>query len=129
VSQTSQFFAIGCALVLLFLVVDRLRRRRLRERHALWWFVGAVVALLAGIFPSAVESVAAALGFVVPANLMFFVSVALLVFVAIQHASELTDLEAQTRMLAERVAILELELRRSRGGEAQASEGAGEDSA
>lgn len=110
-SVASYVFGILCAAVLLLVVIDRLRRRQLRERHAVWWFVGALVALLAGVFPGVIQGAADALGFVVPANLLFFVSFAILFFVAIQHASELTALEAQTRALAERVAILEMEMR------------------
>ena len=43
-----------------------------------------------------------------PINLVFFVSIAILFFVCLQHSSELTRLESKTRTLAERVAILEL---------------------
>jgi hypothetical protein len=51
-------------------------------------------------------------GVAVPTNLVFFVSIALLFLVCIQHSSELTQLEAETRTLAESVALQRLRIER-----------------
>ena len=44
-------------------------------------------------------------------------SIAILFLVCLQHSAELTRLESKTRTLAERVALLELELRESQAAE------------
>jgi len=108
---TSYIFGVVAAVLVLVVVIEMLRRRRLRERHAIWWFVAGVLALIAGVFPTTLTWAAGLLGIVVPINLVFFVSIAILFFVCLQHSSELTQLEAKTRTLAERMAILELELK------------------
>lgn len=105
---------VAPALVLLA-VVDLLRRGKMRERHAVWWLVFGVLALVGGVFPQLVERLAAFAGVELPVNLVFFVAISVAFLVFLQHSSELTRLEAKTRTLAERVAILELELRQSRG--------------
>jgi hypothetical protein len=110
-SLTAYIFSVAAALVTLVVVIDLLRRRRLRERHAIWWLVAGVLALLISLFPPALEWAASLVGIEVPVNLVFFVSIAVLVLVAIQHSVELTQLESKTRDLAERMALLELELR------------------
>jgi hypothetical protein len=110
VSVTSYVFGIVWAALILIVVIELLRRRHLRERHAIWWFVAGLLALIAGVFPQTLDWAATALGVEVPINLVFFVSIAILFLVCLQHSSELTQLESKTRILAERVAIIELEL-------------------
>lgn len=105
---TTYLFGIGAAGLVLIVVVELLRRGHLRERHAMWWFLAGVLALVAGIFPSTVTWVASLIGIEAPINLVFFVSIAILFLVCLQHSSELTRLESQTRALAERLALLEL---------------------
>jgi hypothetical protein len=94
-------FGVVSALVSLAVVIEMLRRRRLRERHAVWWLIAGILALVAGVFPGTLTWAANLIGVAVPLNLVFFVSVAVLFLVCIQHSSELTALEAKTRILAE----------------------------
>ncbi|MBN9139610.1 MAG: DUF2304 domain-containing protein [Micrococcales bacterium] len=108
---TVYIFSVAAALVTLIVVIDLLRRRRLRERHAIWWLVAGIMALLVSLVPQVLIWAAAVVGVEVPLNLVFFVSLAVLFLVCIQHSVELTALEAKTRALAERLALLELELR------------------
>lgn len=102
---------IVSALVVLVVVIELLRRRRLRERHALWWLVAGLLALVIGIFPQIPVWAAEVIGVEIPTNLVFFVSIAILILVSIQHAAELTDLESETRTLAEEVAMQEVRIR------------------
>ncbi|MCU1401687.1 MAG: hypothetical protein JWM70_11 [Microbacteriaceae bacterium] len=113
VTPTTYIFGIISALLALGVVIELLRRRRLRERHAIWWLVAGVLALVVGVFPSTLQWAATLIGIEVPLNLVFFVSIAVLFLVCLQHSSELTKLESKTRTLAERLAILELEVRES----------------
>jgi hypothetical protein len=99
---------IVAALFTLTVVVEMLRRRRLRERHAMWWLVAGLLALLIAVFPNLLEGFSAWLGFSVPVNLVFFVSLFILFLVALQHSWELTKLEDHNRKLVERIVILEL---------------------
>ncbi len=103
-------FAVAAAAVVLLVVISLLRQRRLRERHAIWWMFAGTLALLAGVFPKSLEWGARITGVELPVNLVFFVSIAILFLVSIQHAAELTSLEAKARDLAEEVTLLRLRL-------------------
>jgi hypothetical protein len=107
----SYVLGVVSAVLVLGIVIEMLRRRRLRERHALWWLVAGVLALIAGVFPSTLQWAANVVGVQLPTNLIFFVSVAILFLVCLQHASELTTVEAKTRTLAEQAALQELRIR------------------
>lgn len=107
----SYAFGILAAIAVLVVVVEMLRRRRLRERHAAWWLLAGTLALIIGVFPQTLRWAADLVGVEVPTNLVFFVSLAVLFLVCLQHSAELTDLEADNRALAESLAILELRVR------------------
>ena len=102
----SQILGIIAAGVTLIVVIELTRRGKLKERHALWWLIAGVMALIIGIFPGILDNVAAFVGVEVPINLVFFVSIAVLFLVCIQSSTELTSLEEKTRILAEESALL-----------------------
>lgn len=102
---TSYILGVVSALLTLSVVVEMLRRKRLRERHAVWWFAAGLMALIVGVFPNVLSWAAALAGVALPLNLVFFVSLAVLFLVCIQHSTELTTLEAKTRTLAENITL------------------------
>ncbi|WP_291044040.1 DUF2304 domain-containing protein [Herbiconiux sp.] len=104
-------FGIIAALIALAVVIESLRRHHLRERHAVWWLLAGLVALVVSVFPDTLGWAAALVGVTVPTNLVFFLSIAVLVLVSIQHSGELTELEAETRTLAETVALQDLRIK------------------
>ena len=108
---TSYIFGIASAVLALGVVVELLRRRLLRERHALWWLLAGTFALISGIFPATLEWTASLIGIEVPINLVFFVSIAVLFLVCLQSSSELTKLESKTRILAEFIALQDMRIR------------------
>jgi len=107
----SYVLGVVASLLVLIIVIEMLRRRRLRERHALWWLIAGILALIAGLFPNALAWVAQLVGVQIPTNLVFFVGIAILFLVCLQHSSELTTVEAKTRTLAEQSAMQELRIR------------------
>lgn len=109
-STTQYVLGIITAVVTFGIVLEMLRRRRLRERHAAWWLVAGLLAIVISVFPQVLVSTADALGFEVPVNLVFFASLFVLFLVALQHSSELTNLESENRKLVERIVLLELKV-------------------
>jgi hypothetical protein len=107
----SYILGIVSALIVLGVVIESLRRHHLRERHAVWWLLAGFIALIVGIFPGLLGWAAALVGVTVPTNLVFFLSISVLFLVSIQHSGELTELESETRTLAESVALQDLRIR------------------
>jgi hypothetical protein len=111
VTPIAYVFGITTALLGLGVVFELLRRHRLRERHAIWWLIAGLLALIVGIFPSTLQWAASLIGIEVPLNLVFFVSIATLFLVCLQHSAELTKLEERTRRLAEIASLQDLRIR------------------
>ena len=99
------------SLFMVVIVLVMLRRRKLREKYAvLWLLVGGGALVLAG-WPHLLALVAGWLGVEVPANLLFAMSIVLLMGVSLHLSWELSMVEDETRVLAEEVAILETAVR------------------
>jgi len=111
VNAVSYAFSIVASLAALGVVVERLRRRRLRERHAVWWLAAGFAALVLSVFPGLLEGLADLVGIQEPSNLAFFASLLVVFVVCVQYSAELTDLEDKVRRLAEESAIATLRLR------------------
>ena len=101
----------GSAVVLVALF-EMLRRHRLREKYAVLWFVVALGVLLMALFPGLLSGMADLVGVELPVNLLFFIASLVLLVLTLQHSYELGRLEEKTRVLAEEIALLRLELDR-----------------
>lgn len=105
-TRASYLLGLLGALAVLVLVFELLRRRHLRGKYAvLYLAVGAAVVLFA-VVPASLGLLAQALGVEVPANLLFFGSIILLLMVSMHLAYESGRLEDETRTLAEEVGLL-----------------------
>ncbi len=104
--------ALLLALALLLLVFEFLRRRRLREKYAAIWVAVAAGTIVMAVFPNLLYRGAALLGIQTPSNLLFLVSLVVLLSISLQLSGEVGQLEEQTRTLAEEVGSLRLELER-----------------
>lgn len=104
--------ALVLALALLLLVFELLRRRRLREKYAAIWVAVAAGTMVLSVFPALLYSGANLLGVRTPSNLLFLVSLVVLLSISLQLSGEVGQLEEQTRTLAEEVGSLRLELER-----------------
>jgi len=108
---TAQILAAGAAIVTFVFVFILLRRGVLREKYAVLWLLFSGAALFFAIFPGALRWISDTLGVVTPANLLFFITVVLLVLVSVQLSYELSRHEARIRRLAEEIALLDQEIR------------------
>ena len=104
-------FSLALALATLVLVFELLRRRRLREKYALIWVVVAVAGVVVALAPGLVTGTARLVGVAVPSNLLFVLSLVVLLAISLQLSGEVGELEEQSRTLAEDVARLSLQLR------------------
>jgi hypothetical protein len=94
------------ALAIVALVVEMLRRKKLREKYAALWLIVGVATLVLAAFPRLLNIVAEYVGVQVPSNLLFAMSILMLLGVCLHLSWEISVVEDETRTLAEEVAIL-----------------------
>jgi hypothetical protein len=108
------------ALLLIVFIFELLRRRQLREKYAVLWLVVGLTILPFGFFPGIVDTVARHVGVASGASLMLFLAVIFLLLVCIHLSWEASQLEDETRTLAEEIALIRTELRDLKQGETAA---------
>lgn len=98
------------SLVIVLLVFDMLRRKKIREKYAALWLVVGLSMLVLAAFPRLLEFVADILNVQVPSNLLFAMSIVLALGVCLHLSWEISVVEDETRVLAEEAAILRAQL-------------------
>ncbi len=101
---------ITFAVLVLVLIIVLLLRRQLREKYATLWLLIGLALLVISIFPGLLVQLTHLLGVEVPANLIFALSIVLLVGVSLHLSWELSHAEDEIRRLAEDVAINRAEI-------------------
>ena len=100
--------------LILGVIVELLRRRRLREKYAaLWLFTGCFVIVMA-FFPGGLDGVAGYVGVASGASLVLFLAVVFLLVIAMHLSWEVSQLEEETRSISEEIALLRMELEQFR---------------
>jgi hypothetical protein len=105
--MTGYIFALVLALATLLLLLWLLRARRLREKYAILWIGLAVGVCVLGAFPRFLFVIASFSGVETPVNVLFSGSIVVLLLVSVQLSSEVSNLEEETRTVAEAVALLQ----------------------
>ncbi len=107
-----QLVAIIGAAALLITVLELVRRRRLMERYALLWLLSAVVLLALAIWRGALATISHGVGVIYPPNALFFIAFGFVLLLLLHFSSIISRLSDQSKVLAQRLALLEERLRR-----------------
>ena len=102
---------IAASLVLLGVIVELIRSRRLRERYALLWLLTGVVLLVLSLWREGLNTIAGWFGVTgYPPAVFFAVASFFVLIVLLHYATVISKLADQNVILAQRVALLESRL-------------------
>ena len=104
--------AIAAALLLL-VVFELIRSRRLRERYALLWLLTASVMLVLSVWRGGLETIAGAVGIHYAPSALFALASLFIVVVLLHYSTVISKLSDQNAILAQRLALLEERLERA----------------
>jgi hypothetical protein len=110
-----QLLAIFASGVLLAIVFELLRRRRLIERYALIWLGSAVVLLGLAVWKGLLDRLADLMGIAYPPNALFMIAFGFVLVLLLHFSLAISRLSNETKVLAQVVARLDRELRELRG--------------
>jgi hypothetical protein len=102
-----QIVSVVAAGGLLIVVLEAVRRRRLLERYALLWLFSAIVLLVLAVWRNLLEVLARAVGIATPANALFIVAFGFVLLLLLHFSLAVSRLTDQTKVLAQRLALLE----------------------
>ena len=104
--------ALAAILVLFLVVLDLVRRRKLLERYALLWLFSALALIALAAWGGLLSNVATAIGVVAPANALFVVAIGFILVLLLHFSIAVSRLTDQSKILAQRLALLEQRQRR-----------------
>ena len=104
--------ATAVSVVLVLVVFELIRSRRLRERYALLWLVTGIVLVVLSAWRGGLNTIAAWLGVRgYPPAVLFAVGLLFVILVLLHYSTVISRLADQNVVLAQRLALLETALR------------------
>jgi hypothetical protein len=117
-----QIVAILASAGLLVILLELVRRRRLLERYALLWLLSALVLLCLSVWSGLLELLADLIGVAYPPNALFLVAFGFVMILLLHFSLAVSRLTDQTKVLAQRLALLEERLGRQEAAATEAEE-------
>jgi hypothetical protein len=112
-----QILSIAVSAALLLVVLEMVRRKAFLERYALLWLLSALVMLALSIWGGALESLAKLIGIAYPPNALFLVAFGFVLLLLLHFSLAVSKLSDQTKILAQRLALVEQQQQQRRQGE------------
>jgi hypothetical protein len=104
--------AVVVSLVLIGIVFELIRSRRLRERYALLWLLTGLVLLVLSAWRGGLNTIAGWVGVRgYPPAVLFAVGLLFVILVLLHYSTVISRLSDQNTILAQRLALLEARLR------------------
>lgn len=108
--ERSVIFTIAVAVGALLLVLELVRRRRLREEYSLLWLGTALVMLLVSAWRDLLHGLSDAVGIAYPPNLLFLLAAFFLLLMLLYFSTVITRLTQENKEIAQEVALLKHEV-------------------
>ncbi len=129
-TPTQRTFAITASVVTLAIVIELVRRRKLREEYAFLWILTSGTMLLLSSWYGLAEWLTHLIGAVTVTTTLFLFGLLFLLLISVHFTTVLSRLTVQVRRLAQELAIVEAERHRASGaagdGQDEAADHAGE---
>lgn len=101
--------SVGAALIILLVVVELVRRRKLKEEYSLLWIITAVGLLVLAIWFDLLTSLTKAIGGVAPTSTLFFFGLLFVMLVLLHFSVRISALERRFTAMVQEIAMLTLE--------------------
>jgi hypothetical protein len=100
--------------ILLLVVFELIRSRRLQERYALLWLLTGVVIFVLAVWRGLLGKVSDLVGIAYPPSALFILAAFFILLVLLHYSTVISRLSEQNTTLAQRLALLENELEQAR---------------
>jgi hypothetical protein len=103
--------ALIISLGMLFLIIELVRRRKLREEYSWLWLLTGSIILALMMWVDLLKWITHLIGAIVPSSTIFFFAFLFLMLISLHFSVVISKLTDRHKELAQRYALLELELR------------------
>jgi hypothetical protein len=105
-SKQAYWAGIVLSVILIFFILELVRRRRLREEYSLLWLLVGVVMLVVAIWSPALTMIAKLVGIYYPPSALFLLGLIFIVILLLHLTTVISTLTEHNKRLAQEVALL-----------------------
>lgn len=106
IDSRTRIVAIAGALLLLFMIVDLVRRRRLKEEYSVLWVITALALLVLASWYELLEKITSAIGGVAASSTLFFFGLIFAFFMLLHFSVRVSALERRLTALVQEIGLL-----------------------
>jgi hypothetical protein len=99
-----RFVALAVSVVLVVLIVELVRRRKLREEYSWLWLSLSLAMFVLALWPGFLRFVTGLIGAVLSTSTLFFFALLFLMLINIQFSVEISSLRTEVKNLAQQLA-------------------------
>lgn len=110
IQPRTRVFVVLVGLAILFVILDHVRKKQLREQYALLWILTAIVLCLSAVFIGGVEKLSHLVGIYYPPAFLFLVAIVMILVLQFHFSTVISNLREQNKALIQDVGILASEL-------------------
>src|SRR3989304_6486894 len=107
-----KIFAISTSIALFIVIIDLVRRRRLREEFSWLWLLTGVMIIILATWYDLLKLITGIIGAALPTTTLFLFSVIFLMIINLYYATKISSLHDHVKDLAQNIAILQSEVKR-----------------
>jgi hypothetical protein len=101
-----KILAIAGSATLLLLVLELIRRGRLKERYSLLWLFSGIVLLVLSLSRSLLEYFSRLIGIYYPPSLLFLIAFVFLLLITLHFSAVISGLSEKNKRLTQEIALL-----------------------
>lgn len=109
---TTKSLAFVLAFCMFLFVIELVRREKLTFKYAVGWLGICLIAILAVVFDQVLHQISGWFGFQLTSNFIFFGILSVFVFLGLVMTIFLCQQDNRNRIMAQKIALLELEIRK-----------------
>ena len=109
---TYQILSIIGSILILLLLIELIRRRKLKENYSLLWFGIAIVFLIFSIWPDFLFYIASLLGIQYAPSALFLILVTGLYLLLLHFSVVISELSEKNKKLSQKIGLMDSEIRK-----------------
>lgn len=108
-NTNTKVVAIAASVLMFGVVIELVRRRRLKEEYSLLWIVTSVILLILATWYGLLLDITKLIGAVLPSSTLFFFGLVFALLVLLHFSVRISDLERRVTLLVQEIGLLRVE--------------------
>ena len=109
-----QYISITASLLFIGLIIELIRKRKIKEEYALLWLFLGLVFLALSIWRKSLEIISYGLGIAYAPAALFLIIIAVLIAILIHFSIAISKLKENNKILIQEIGLVQLEIKNSK---------------